>query len=360
MDAIYIHIPFCNSLCNYCDFLSFAGTLPEERKRYVDYLIKEISLYDKYHYDTVYFGGGTPSILEVEDLDRILKALNISENAEVTLEVNPRSVNLKKLIELKKIGFNRLSIGIQSFNDEHLKVLGRYHTSKIGVETYLDAREAGFDNISLDLMFSLPNETLDELKSDLEELFKLNPEHFSIYSLIWEENTPFFEKLKEGVLQETDNDLEADMFELIISESNKHGYSHYEISNFAKKGYNSRHNSKYWESVEYLGVGLGASGYLDSKRYKNLTDFTEYYNAIESGVKPVNSSEVEYVDEEGRESYRNMLGLRLLEVGIKPSSKSLGKFIELEERGLLTKVGENYILSKRGIMIANDVFEELI
>lgn len=396
LDAIYIHIPFCNTLCNYCDFLSFSNTTRDERKKYVDYLIKEIKMYtDKnktqnlkgdsnlnpnlnsesgVEFDTVYFGGGTPSILDPEDLKRILDVLKIKEGCEITLEVNPKSVDFNKLKKFRDIGINRLSIGIQSFNDEKLKVLGRAHKSFEGEQCYLDAREAGFKNISLDLIFSLPDQTLEGLEQDLEKLFSLEPEHFSIYSLIWEEGTPFYEDLKKGVLKESDNDLEAEMFNLIIEKSKKKMYNHYEVSNFAKKNYESRHNSKYWRNSEYLGIGLGASGYIDNLRYKNFSDFQEYYMYIDSNKKPLDPDEIEIVDAELKEVYRNILGLRLLQEGVTPSEKYFGKFKKLEEEGFLKKVGNvseelgvnedseviRYILTEKGLLLANDVFQELI
>lgn len=396
LDAIYIHIPFCNTLCNYCDFLSFSNTTRDERKKYVDYLIKEIKMYtdknktqnskvdsnlnhdlnseSEVEFDTVYFGGGTPSILDPEDLKKILDVLNIKEGCEITLEVNPKSVDFNKLKKFRDIGINRLSIGIQSFNDDKLKVLGRAHKSFEGEQCYLDAREAGFKNISLDLIFSLPDQTLEGLEQDLEKLFSLEPEHFSIYSLIWEEGTPFYEDLKKGVLKESDNDLEAEMFNLIIEKSKKKMYNHYEVSNFAKKNYESRHNSKYWRNCQYLGVGLGASGYIDNLRYKNFSDFQEYYMYIDSNKKPVDPDEIETVDAELKELYRNILGLRLLKEGVTPSEKYFEKFKKLEEEGFLKKVGNvreelgvnedsevsRYILTEKGLLLANDVFQELI
>ncbi|MGL4687915.1 MAG: radical SAM family heme chaperone HemW [Fusobacteriaceae bacterium] len=358
MDAIYIHIPFCNSLCNYCDFLSFSGTKKEDRKKYVDYILKEIDLYPNFNLNTVYFGGGTPSLLEIEDIERILGKLKIDKKSEVTLEINPKTVDLEKLLKLKKIGINRISIGVQSFNNENLKMLGRLHSAEIAIDTYKQARVAGFKEISLDVIFSLPGQKIEDLERDLEQLFLLNPEHFSIYSLIWEENTPFYEKLKKGELKETDNDEEADMFELIISKAKQNNYIHYEISNFSKVGFQAKHNSKYWENKEYLGVGLGASGYFEDIRYKNVSDFLEYYDKIDMREKPI--LEKEYVDSKAKEEYRNMLGLRLLTKGIKPSEVSKQKFLELLERGYLEKKNENYILSKKGLFLANDVFSELI
>ena len=364
VDAIYIHVPFCKSLCSYCDFLSFSNTSDADRKRYVDYLIKEINMYTNKNknmiFDTIYFGGGTPSLLNPEDLKRVLDELVIKDGCEITIEVNPKSVDLDKLKRFHEIGINRLSIGLQSFNDKMLKTLGRGHNSSEGIQCYLDARTAGFQNISLDLMFSLPGQTIEQLDDDLQKLFELNPEHFSIYSLIWEEGTPFYEQLQKGILKETDNELEADMFNLIIEKSKKRLYNHYEISNFSKENMESRHNSKYWKNSEYLGIGLGASGYLGNERYKNFSTFKEYYESIDSVERPIDLDEVEIVDLDLKESYRNMLGLRLLQEGVTPSEKYVEKFREFEQKGLLKKVEDKYVLTKDGLFFANDVFQELI
>ena len=357
VDGVYIHIPFCMSICNYCDFLSFISK-KEEREKYVDYILKEIDLYPGYEYDTVYFGGGTPSLLNCKDVERIIKKLKIKEGAEVTLEVNPKTVDLEKLKGLKEGGINRLSIGIQTFDDEMLKLLGRKHSAEEGVETYIQAREAGFDNISLDLMFSLPNQTLEMVKKDLDRLLKLRPEHFSIYSLIWEEGTPFFKKLEEGVYSETDNELEAQMFEYIIDTATAAGYIHYEISNFSLPDREARHNSKYWENREYLGIGLGASGYIGKKRYKNQVQFSKYYDNIDREILPIYESEE--VDLESKEQYRYMLGFRLLKRGVIPSEKYLERCISLEKRGFLYRDGESFLLTRKGIMLANDVLDEFI
>ena len=359
VDAIYIHVPFCVKKCDYCDFLSFKST-KEERKKYVEFLIKEIKMYPKYKYDTVYFGGGTPSFLEPEDVNLILKELEINKNAEVTLEANPKTVDYEKLKGFKEAGINRLSMGIQSFSDKFLKILGRLHNSQEGEEAYLMARKAGFKNISLDLMFSLPNQTFDDVKKDLEKIIFLNPEHFSIYSLIWEPETKFFEKLEKGEYKETDNDLEASMYEMIIKYSEEKGYSHYEISNFAKKGFEARHNSKYWRNEEYVGIGLGASGYINGIRYKNKMKFTDYYDSILLGEKPI--FEKETVNQEAKEEYRHILGLRLLKEGIYPSSseKYLKIYSELEKNNFIEKKSEKYVLTKKGVFLANDVFEKFI
>ena len=357
VDGIYIHIPFCMNKCNYCDFLSFKSN-EKEREKYVDYILKEIDLYPEYEYDTVYLGGGTPSLLNCKDVERIIKKLKIRTGAEVTMEVNPKTVTLEKLKDFKRAGINRLSIGIQTFDDSLLEILGRKHNSSEGISTYLDAREAGFENISLDLMFSLPGQTFEGVKKDLEKLLELKPEHFSIYSLIWEEGTPFFKKLEEGVYSETDNDLEAQMFEYIIERAQAKGYIHYEISNFSLPDREARHNSKYWENREYLGIGLGASGYIENKRYKNQMQFSKYYDNIDKGIQPIFESEI--VDLQAKEEYRYMLGFRLLKKGVIPSEKYLERCISLEKRGFLKKEGERFLLTLKGIMLANDVLDEFI
>lgn len=357
LSAMYIHIPFCLNKCNYCDFLSFKST-DEEREKYVDAIICEINMYPKFSLETVYFGGGTPSLLTPEQISRILNNLNIKSSAEITLEVNPKTVTLEKLKLFKKAGINRISIGIQSFNDETLKLLGRLHSSAEGEEAFHLARKAGFENISLDLMFSLPNQTLDDLKFDLTHLFSLKPEHFSIYSLIWEEGTDFFAKLEAGIYKETDNDLEASMYELIINEAKKNGYIHYEISNFCLPEKRAIHNTKYWKNEEYLGIGIGASGYYQDIRYKNILKIPEYYARISNNIKPI--LEEEFIDSNEKELYEYILGLRIIPDGIVPKGKYIDLCDSLVNSGFLIKDNSQYNLSRKGILMANDVFSKFI
>ncbi len=356
VDAIYIHIPFCAKKCGYCDFHSFAGKM-DQREKYVNHLIKEIELYENYKYDTIYFGGGTPSLLEVEDVKRILDKLNFDENSEVTLELNPATADFEKLKGFREAGINRLSIGVQSFHDNILKTLGRVHSAEKAIETYNSARKAGFTNISLDLMFAVPKQGMKELEEDLEIIGKLNPNHISIYSLIWEENTIFWELKKKGRLIPCDNDLEADMFEYIIETLEKFGYTHYEVSNFAKVNQEARHNSKYWENKEYVAVGLGASYYYKGYRGRNLLAFDEYYSEIEKGNRPV--MEEEFIKDP--KEYEYMLGLRLLKKGIKPLEEKIISICEnLLQEGYLLKEKDRYLLSKKGLFFANDVFERFL
>ena len=260
--------------------------------------------------------------------------------------------------EYRNLGINRLSIGIQTFNDENLKVLGRIHNSEEAIEVYNMTREVGFKNISLDVMFSLPNQTLEILKVDLEKLILLNPEHISIYSLIWEEGTKFFRDLKAGKLKETDNDLEATMYEYIIDYLKSKGYGHYEISNFSKKDFEARHNSIYWENKNYLGLGLSAAGYLGNLRYKNFFHLKDYYDKLDKNILPVD--EREELTQNDIEQYRYLVGFRLLNKPLIPSKEYLEKCEILEKEAYLVKKENGYILSSKGLMLFNDFIANFI
>lgn len=355
-NAIYIHIPFCIKKCNYCDFLSF-DLNSKNISKYVEYLIKEIKMYGG-EYDTIYIGGGTPSTLPLPQIKKIISSLKIKKNAEITMEINPQTVDKEYLQNLRDLGVNRLSIGVQSFNDETLKILGRIHNSYTAIKTYQMAREVGFTNISLDLMFSIPNQDISSVEMDLKKLLSLNPEHFSIYSLIWEENTPFYRYLESGKYSITDNELEAEMYEKIIEIAQENNYIHYEISNFAKEGYESRHNTKYWENKEYVGVGLGASGYFHNKRYKNCVQFSEYYDNIDKNIFPIMESE--NIDKKEKEIYYYILGLRLLQKGIIPKNEYISICEDLTREKLLEKRNNRYPLSKKGLLLANDVMSRFL
>ena len=279
-DAIYLHIPFCTKKCDYCDFCTFIN-MNKEYEKYCTALIEEIKLYPKENlYDTIYFGGGTPSLLPVNLISDIMVNLKYKKDSEITLELNPNDITRENLKSLKEIGINRLSIGIQSFQDHILKFIGRDHTGNDAIKIFKESREVGFENISVDLMFGIPNQSLDDLKKDLELIKELSPENISIYSLIWEEGTLFWSKLQKGILFEMDQDLEADMFEYIIDFLTDLGYIHYEISNFSKENMYGKHNIKYWENKEFIGVGLSASEYLNGIRTSNVKNFHKYYCSL--------------------------------------------------------------------------------
>ena len=383
IDAIYIHIPFCDKKCEYCDFCTFVR-MEKEYKKYTDYLIKEIRMYPKIKYDTIYFGGGTPSLLPVAMISEILDELDWSENAEITLELNPTDVTFEKLKKLNKIGINRLSIGIQSFQDHVLKFIGRQHSSEDAINVYKMARKAGFSNITADLMFGIPNQSLEDLQRDLDILRELKPENVSIYSLIWEEGTVFWSKLQKGILSEIDQDLEAEMYEEIIDFFEKNGYCQYEISNFARiydkdvevykvKNFEDlkklqknagKHNLKYWRNKEFVGVGMSAAGYFDGERHSNVRTFRKYYASIDKDEFPVDENSIEIVDKEEKIKLERMLGLRLIQEGIEYFEDE--RVEKLLKDGLIEKVkfekgiDTRIRLTKKGMLLANNVFIEFV
>ncbi len=362
-DAIYLHIPFCTKKCDYCDFCTFIN-MNKEYEKYCTALIEEIKLYPKENlYDTIYFGGGTPSLLPVNLISDIMVNLKYKKDSEITLELNPNDITRENLKSLKEIGINRLSIGIQSFQDHILKFIGRDHTGNDAIKIFKESREVGFENISVDLMFGIPNQSLDDLKKDLELIKELSPENISIYSLIWEEGTLFWSKLQKGILFEMDQDLEADMFEYIIDFLTDLGYIHYEISNFSKENMYGKHNIKYWENKEFIGVGLSASEYLNGIRTSNVKNFHKYYYSLKNKRKPIDEKTIEIVDEKEKEKLKSMLGLRLVKKGTEYFNNK--KIENLLKDGLLeifeNEEGKKRLrLTRKGILLANNVFIEFV
>lgn len=359
VDAIYIHIPFCKRKCHYCDFYILTN-MEKEYNNYVDHLIEEIRIYPKIKYDTIYFGGGTPSVLEVSDIKRILKELNYDDNTEITLELNPKDIIYEKLVELRKSGINRLSIGIQSFNAKHIEIMNRTHSVVDSIKTFYEARKAGFENITVDLIFALPNQKIEELEFDLSILKKLQPNHISIYSLIWENGTMFMKRLKEGKIAKLDEDLEADMFNLIIDKLESYGYEHYEISSFSKPNYKGRHNKKYWQNKEYIGVGISASGYVEGIRYENTRSLKKYYEMIDSKIKPIDSRTIEEIDDELFLKNEIILGFRMLDEGIRNNLIDEEIKKELIKKQYIYEKEDRIYLTKKGIFISNDILQNFI
>ena len=287
--GIYVHIPFCKSKCEYCDFYSLGGsrdrrTTDQYLQALADHIRETGRLAPDYTVDTVYFGGGTPSFFGAENLEKILdelqKRFHFGADPEITLEANPDSVTPQGLKRLVRAGFNRISIGVQSDQDDMLKRLGRPHTYEQARMAVVRAREAGFANLSLDLMFGLPNQTLTGWRDTLENVLRLKPEHMSCYALKVEPNTPLWEYRDCANLP--NDDVQADMYLAASEILQDHGYEHYEISNFAKPGYECRHNIGYWKRVDYLGVGLGASSLIDNVRYSNTRDLYTYLSECEN------------------------------------------------------------------------------
>ena len=284
--SLYIHIPFCVRKCGYCDFLS-APAYEKARDRYVQALLMEIERYQGTEtadrkIKTLYIGGGTPSILSVDQLDCIMQKIkytfNFCDDIEASMEMNPGTASKEKCRALYQMGINRLSIGLQSTNDMELKRLGRIHSYEDFINTYTWCREAGFQNINVDLMAALPYQTVESYTTGLRKIIRLAPEHISAYSLILEEGTPFYQKYNSGCYPLPDEEQERLMYretEQILAQA---GYERYEISNYAKKGYACRHNLVYWQGGDYLGLGLGSSSYMDGVRFHNTTDFITYVN----------------------------------------------------------------------------------
>ena len=376
--GLYVHIPFCVKKCNYCDFLS-APADDATKKRYVDALCKEIEGYKAltkdYELATIYFGGGTPSILEVSFIEQVLsvirKCFAVAVTAEITLEVNPGTVTKEKLLKYRELGINRLSIGVQSAKEKELALLGRIHSFEDAKNTVQWAGEAGFDNISMDLMSALPGQSLADYMENVEAVLSLNPEHISSYSLIIEEGTNFYELYAEGKEIESDlpeEETDRAMYAYTKQRLAEAGYERYEISNYAKPGFESKHNSSYWTGTEYIGVGLGASSLFTNARYHNETDLTTYIKEVEEG-KDVRCEIERLVLEEQMEEFM-ILGLRRMRgVSREEFQKRFGRPIEtvygsvlqkLKKQGLLTAEGDRIALTELGIDVSNQVFVEFI
>ena len=287
MAGIYLHIPFCKKRCIYCDF--FSSTRNEKKATYIEALCQELELrrdyLDEERIETIYFGGGTPSQLAKEDFERIFSSLYkiypISPEAEITLEANPDDLSPEYIHMLRTLPFNRLSMGIQTFNENTLKLLQRRHTAQQAIEAFTRCREAGFHNISIDLMYGLPGETMAGWEKDLQQALEMKPEHISAYHLIYEEGTPLWKLRQQHQVEEVEEDLSVSLFTTLIHRLKEHGYQHYEISNFSLPGFHSRHNSSYWTGKKYLGCGASAHSYNGHSRQWNVASIEKYIQGIE-------------------------------------------------------------------------------
>lgn len=345
--GVYVHIPFCGKKCIYCDFASFVSK-NETKKIYFDELEREIlSFNQEREVSTIYFGGGTPSSVDVACIEKVFNAIKskfiIKKNAEITIECNPNSTDINKLIAYKKMGFNRVSFGVQSLQDRTLKQMGRLHTAHDAIKAISDAKKAGFKNISADLMIGFSKQTLSKLKNDITVLSDLGVDHISLYMLQIEEGASLYAKLKNNEAEVLDEDKCEKIFSGAVEFLNKLGYSRYEISNFAKKGKQSRHNSHYWCLGEYVGFGLGAHSYLDGKRIANSNSLDGYY---------AQNKKVEELSVKEQITELIMLGLRC-SFGV--SLKKLRHMgYNLEENKSCKMFLENGILSlKRGRVYLN-------
>ncbi len=375
-NRLYIHVPFCRIKCHYCAFISRP---PEENDlaEYPALLLKELQLHasDATPLASIYFGGGTPSLLQPLQLGRLLDEIarqtGISENAEITLEANPGTVDHVSLKGFRKAGINRLSLGIQSFDDCFLQCLGRIHTSEQSCQAFLDAREAGFNNISIDLIHSLPGQSLEQWRSELLSAIKLCPEHISVYGLTVEEGTPFANRYHPDSPELPDEDLSADMFELADDLLTKNDFEHYEIANYARPGYRSQHNSSYWLRDSYRGLGVAAHSFLREGygiRFRNPETLEDYARQVTSGQ--LERFDVQQLTQLDAMAEFMFLGLRLAdgvnkhafehEFNLTLESVYGSETADLIRLGLLVSDRNSLTLTRRGMMLSNQVFTRFL
>lgn len=376
--GIYVHIPFCKRKCSYCDFKSFSNIDEINQKKYVDALIKEIQNSqntNKYIVTTIYIGGGTPSFINETYIKDILQAIykkwEIKNDVEITIEVNPGTITKEKLEAYKNMGINRLSIGLQSTNNYLLNKIGRIHSYEEFIENYILARKIGFENINIDLMLALPEQNMEDLMQSVKKVINLNPEHISIYSLILEENTELWKKVKNKEENLVEDDLEREMYWKSKKAFETAGYIHYEISNYAKPGFESKHNKNCWSQKQYLGFGIAAHSYFNGKRFYNVEDLNKYITNIEKNEFKNNIiiEEENRTKEEIAKEYM-MLGLRKIEgVSISEFQRKFElnplfyfrfEISKLQEMDLIEVDLDNIRLTKKGLDLANIVFEEFI
>ncbi len=390
--GVYIHIPFCVKKCSYCDFLSFSAA-EADKERYIDRLCNEIRLFCEgrsIRADSVFIGGGTPSVLGVSLTEKLMSvvrdSIELSDDCEITTEINPGTMGREKARAYKELGINRISMGVQSLDDELLKRLGRIHRSREFYETFELLREAGFDNINTDLMFALPGQEQKTWEKTLEAVIKLKPEHISFYSLIIEEGTPFYEDFKAGKLNVTDDETDRKMYSFALKKLAEAGYHHYEISNAAVPGKESRHNLKYWNMQNYIGFGLGAHSFIDGARFCNTDDFGEYnriyakdgcnaskslqiaqncgfcvpdeyklinYNNPKDNMEELIFTGLRKIEGISEKYFREFTGCDLFEEYLSPIDK-------MKKEGLLIREAGRIKLTRKGLDFANYVIREFI
>ncbi|EGT4530492.1 TPA: radical SAM family heme chaperone HemW [Clostridioides difficile] len=390
MLGLYVHIPFCVKKCKYCDFNSYKMDI-DSKKRYIEDLKIEMELYSNKLYKdnkyknkeccslnkndkitSIFVGGGTPSILTSDEIREVFISIkemfDIDENAEITIECNPGTLTLEKLKTMKEIGINRLSIGLQAVQEKHLNFIGRIHTYEEFEKNYKDALSVGFKNINVDLMYSLPNQTLCDWKETLEKVVHLNPTHISAYSLILEEGTELYNMYESNKFELIDENVDIEMYEYTINYLKSKGYNQYEISNYSKEGYNCEHNILYWECEHYIGIGAGASGYINENRYNNVESLEDYHLSLVKREKPIQENEI--LSEKDMIEEKIFMGLRMNK-GIKfeDFKKKFGidfrekynKQIEmLLARKLINQSFEGIQLTQKGREISNSVFIEFM
>ncbi len=375
--GIYIHIPFCATRCHYCNFAT-GGYEAELARRYVAAVREEINRSDVSTkpsmrvVDTIYFGGGTPTTLSVEQISSVIELCHqkfkVAPNAEVTTEANPGSVSQTYLEDLRAIGVNRLSFGVQSFDDDELQMIGRTHSSEDARQAVRMARAAGFTNVSIDLIAGLPEQKTETWQRNLEEAFALAPDHLSVYLLELYKDAPLLHRIERGELRAIDEELTVEMYFALMDEAAHHSFEHYEISNWARPGFESRHNLKYWTGAPYWAFGVSAAGFDSHTRWSNTRNIHEYLEKIESGQSPV-AERIE-LDDEDRQSENLFLRLRLKDgvdlgehqsrFGVNVMERYRSEIERLREAGLVELKGNVLKISRAGTVLANEVFAAFV
>ena len=368
--SAYVHIPFCTQICYYCDFSKvFIKNQPVDS--YLEHLLEEFRSYDIQKLRTLYIGGGTPTALSAPQLEVLLdgltKNLDLSALEELTIEANPGDLDADKIAVLKNSAVNRVSLGVQTFDDKMLKKIGRSHLEKDIYENIDRLKLAGFDNISIDLIYALPGQTMGQVKENVAKAIGLDIPHMSLYSLILENHTVFMNRMRRGKLPLPKEELEAEMFEYIIAELERAGFEHYEISNFSKPSFESRHNLMYWDNAEYYGIGAGASGYVNGVRYKNHGPIRHYLSAVEEGnarITEEHLSQKEQMEEEMFLGLRKKSGVSMARFEEKFGRSFEGLYGEivrdLVQQGLMQIEGDRVRMTKRGLFLGDTVAERFI
>lgn len=373
MAGIYIHIPFCKSKCAYCNFFSLASQ--SKMNDYLDALKNEIVSRNQYlgneMVETIYFGGGTPSLLSADDIAEIIEILhknfNIISKPEITLEVNPDTVDKEKLISLKEKGINRISVGIQSFNDDDLRYLDRKHNSKHALQIIDDLKSVGFDKLTLDLIYGIPTLTEEKWNKNLDIFFSTGISHLSAYALTVEPKTILGQKIEKGILQDVNEDATIRHYEILIERTKECEFEHYEISNFAKKGFRSQHNSIYWKDVKYLGLGTSAHSYDGNSRQWNVSNLTKYINTdfdtdtdfFERELLTKDDKFNEYVMTSLRTSWGCDINKIASEYGISYANHFLKNVKSYVDKGIMLKNDNSYILTDNGMLLADGIASEI-
>lgn len=382
MAGIYIHIPFCKTRCIYCDF--FSSVSMENKELYIQAVCNELMLRSAYlegeDIHTIYFGGGTPSQLLADDFEKIFSVIssyykNIDPSVqEITLEANPDDITPGYMQAIKRLPFNRISLGIQSFIDSELRFLNRRHNAESAIKAVKLCPDYGFSNISIDLMYGLPNQTMENWQKNLKQAIELNIQHISAYHLIYEEGTPIYKLLEKGIVNPIDDDLSVSLFEKLIDTLEESGFEHYEISNFAKKGYRSRHNSSYWDGTHYLGIGASAHSYNGASRQWNISsiaDYIFYYNNS-SGLKQKEPLPFETEIIDSKTAYNDFIltrlrtaeGINLEQLsflfGEEKKNYCLRQAQKHIENQTLKIAGNHLMLTRKGIFISDGIMSDLI